>query len=88
VYRGEKGEYGCEMDVYAPQCMMYRARVEGERERERGRGVGEGSGKGGKEEREKERERSEGKREVGERSGVTFLIVSRPVAFCFGVYAS
>lgn len=24
----------------------------------------------------------------GERSGVTFLIVSRPAAFCFGVYAS
>lgn len=37
---------------------------------------------------EREKKSGAGEENVGERSGVTFLIVSRPAAFCFGVYAS
>lgn len=79
---------------------VYDGSGEGKRKRERARRrEREGDRRmGGKKEREKERgrekerERKEpGERreeDVGERSGVTFLIVSRPAAFCFGVYAS
>lgn len=60
-----------------------------EREREGGRdcriyGVGDTQ----KKKRKKERDRGGKGENGGERSGVTFLIVSRPAAFCFGVYAS
>lgn len=58
--------------MYTTGCMMDRVR---EKEVE----------KDGREREKKTRAREES---VGERSGVTFLIVSRPATFCFGVYAS
>lgn len=58
-----------------------------ERERE-GETVGYMGWETHKKKRKKERDRGGKGENGGERSGVTFLIVSRPAAFCFGVYAS